>query len=365
MPRTVLFTGFPGFLGTELVPRVLRRDPDARVVCLVQDRFLPLARTRVDELVGADGSLADRIELVTGDITQRDLGLGEAYDELARRTTEVFHLAAVYDLAVARDLATRVNVDGTRHVLAFCRAAPSLERLQYVSTCYVSGRWPGIYREGDLRKPGQVFNNFYEETKHLAEVLVVEAAAEGLPVTIYRPSVVGGDSLTGATQKYDGPYFVLRLLLRQPDRAVMPTVGDPDAYRFNVVPRDYVVDAIDALAARADTLGGTYALADPEPYTIRQLVELATDATGKRVTTVPLSRRLVKASLRGVPKLADTIGLPAEAVDYFTHPTHYTTDEADRLLAEEGILRPDREGWFRAMAAYVEAHPDVTSAAMV
>lgn len=365
MSRTVLFTGFPGFLGTELVPRVLRRDPHATVVCLVQGAFLDLARTRVDELVASDASLADRIELVVGDITVRDLGLGDRYDELARRTTEVFHLAAVYDLAVARELGMRVNVDGTQHVVDFCRACDGLERLQYVSTCYVSGRFPGIFRETDLVKPQQPFNNFYEETKHLAEVIVAQAAADGLPVTTYRPSVVGGDSLTGATQKYDGPYFILRLLLKQPEYAVMPTIGDPDGYRFNVVPRDFVVDAIDALSARDDTLGGTYALADPEPYTIRQLIELSIDATGKRATTLPLPRRLVKASLDAIPPLSRTLGLPAAAVDYFSHPTHYTTDLADALLVEEGISRPDRETWFRAMAAYVRANPDVTSAAMV
>src|SRR5690606_11041620 len=124
------------------------------------------------------------------------------------------HLAAVYDLEVVRELGMRVNVDGTRHVVAFCQACPDLERLQYVSTCYVSGRWPGIFRETDLIK-GQRFNNFYEETKYLAEVIVAEAMQDGMPATIYRPSVVGGASATGATQKYDGPYFILRWLLKQ------------------------------------------------------------------------------------------------------------------------------------------------------
>jgi thioester reductase-like protein len=81
---------------------------------------------------------------------------------------------------------------------------PDLRRLHYVSTCYVSGRWAGIFRETDLVK-GQRFNNFYEETKYLAEVAVAAARDNGLPTTIYRPSVVGGDSTTGATQKYDGP----------------------------------------------------------------------------------------------------------------------------------------------------------------
>lgn len=364
MARTVLFTGFPGFLGSELLPRVLRRDRDATAVCLVQASFLALAQRRVEDLVAGDGSFADRIELVVGDITRSDLGLGDRYDALAARTTEVFHLAAVYDLEVARDVGMRVNVDGTRHVVAFCQRCPDLERLQYVSTCYVSGRWPGVFRESDLVK-GQRFNNFYEETKYLAEVIVADAAAAGLPVSIYRPSVVGGDSTTGATQKYDGPYFIMRWLLKQRVIAVMPTVGDPDGYRFNIVPRDYVVDAIDALAARSDTLGGTYALADPEPYTIRRLIHLFGEVAGRRLVTVPLPRRFARWALRRVPGLRALMGIPPAAVDYFSHPTHYLTDAADPLLAQEGVARPDRETWFRAMGAFVRAHPDVPSDAMI
>jgi thioester reductase-like protein len=361
---TVLFTGFPGFLGTALLPRVLQRDPDLEAVCLVQGRFLPLAQQRADELVAEDPALAGRIRLVEGDITAPDLGLGDARADLLERTTEVYHLAAVYDLEVAREVGMKINVEGTRHVVDFCHDCEDLDRLHYVSTCYVSGRWPGIFRETDLVK-GQSFNNFYEETKYLAEVLVTEARDAGLPTTTYRPSVVGGDSTTGATQKYDGPYFILRWLLKQPKVALMPVVGDPDGYRFNVVPRDFVIDAIDSLSARKETIGGTYALADPEPYTIREQLELFARVTDKRLVTVPLPLKVARGALRRVPGLERLMGIPPAAANYFSHPTHYTTDEADRLLAEEGIVRPDRETWYRAMAAYVRANPDVSSAAMI
>jgi thioester reductase-like protein len=364
VPPTVFFTGFPGFLGSELLPRVLRRSPDAEAVCLVQPRFAAMARERADALERADEKLAGRIRLVEGDITRPDLGLGEARAALADEVTEVFHLAAVYDLEVPRDVGMRVNVDGTRHVLDLCDACPRLERLHYVSTCYVSGRWPGIFRESDLAV-GQRFNNHYEETKHLAEVLVAERAAAGLPVTTYRPSVVGGDSATGATQKYDGPYFLVRWLLKQPRIAFLPMVGDPDGYRFNIVPRDFVVDGIDALAARSDTIGGTYALADPRPYTIREMVALFERVTRRRVITFRLPLGLAQWALRRIPGLQRLMGIPPAAVAYLSHPAHYTTDAATALLEEEGVLLPDRATWFAAMADFVREHPDVSSKAMV
>ncbi len=233
---TVFFTGFPGFLGVQLLPRVLRRNPDDRALCLVQSKFAELARRRVDELVAADTALDGRIELIEGDITVPGLGLDDPA-ATAAGVTEVWHLAAVYDLSVPRDIGMRVNVDGTRHVVDFAEKASGLSRVQYVSTCYVSGRYAGAFKETDLDK-GQRFNNFYEETKFLAEVEVQQRMKGGMPASIYRPSIVVGDSTTGETQKYDGPYFALQWLLRQPFRfAVMPVIGDPTAVRLNVVPR--------------------------------------------------------------------------------------------------------------------------------
>jgi thioester reductase-like protein len=364
MIETVFFTGFPGFLGTELLPRVLRRSPDVEAVCLVQARFVDLARERVQQLEAADPALVGRIRLVEGDITRPDLGLGQQREPLLASIREVYHLAAVYDLEVSRELGLRVNVDGTRHVLDLCEACEDLRRLHYVSTCYVSGRWPGIFREQDLIL-GQRFNNHYEETKYLAEVLVRERAAAGLPVTTYRPAVVGGDSATGATQKYDGPYFLVRWLLKQPRIAVLPMVGDPEGYRFNIVPRDYVVDGIDVLSARDDTIGGTYALADPRPYTVGEMVELFGRVTGRRVVTFRLPLRLAQWALRRVPGLQRLMQIPPAAVAYLSHPTHYTSDAAVPLLEEEGVRLPDRASWLEAMAGFVHDHPDVSSQAMV
>src|SRR5690349_10439173 len=122
---TVLFTGFPGFLGSELLPRALARIPDAEAVCLVQPKYLPLAQARLRELDVRTPGLADRTRIVAGDIVEPDLGLAAA-TELTANVVEIFHLAAVYDLSVARELAVRVNVQGTAHMLAFAARCPRL-----------------------------------------------------------------------------------------------------------------------------------------------------------------------------------------------------------------------------------------------
>ncbi len=359
---SVFFTGFPGFLGRELLPRVLGRG-DHKAVCLVQDRYMKEAEKARDEIERAH-DLKDRIELVAGDITKADLGLGERLEGLAKDTIEVYHLAAVYDLAVGRDFAVRVNVDGTRHILDYCERCPSLRRHQYISTCYVSGRHSGLFREDDLQT-GQTFNNFYEETKHLAEV-EVRARMGRIPTSIYRPAIVVGDSATGATQKYDGPYFAIRYMLRQPTPVVvMPQVGRPAEHTMNVVPRDFVVDAIAHLSGLVKSIGKTYALADPRPLTIKALIDSMEKETGKKLIRIPLPLGLAKTAIDKVPGVEGFFGFPSDAVDYFVHPTSYDTSNTVADLAGSGIAAPAFDSYMRNLVSYVRANPKVPSKAMV
>jgi thioester reductase-like protein len=351
---TLFFTGFPGFLGSELLPRLLRRAPADDAVCLIQPKFAPLARARVEALVAARPELADRIRLVEGDITA-------PLTIASRGIAEIHHLAAIYDLAVRRDVATRVNVDGTRHVLDFARRCDALQRFHFVSTCYVSGRHPGRFMEDDL-EVGQTFNNFYEETKQRSEVEVRRAMAEGLPATIYRPAVVVGDSTTGATQKYDGPYFVMQWLLRQPRIAVLPVAGDPRAYRFNVVPRNFIVDAIEHLSALPQSRGMTYQLADPDPLTVDETIDVLAAATERRVVRIPLPKSVAKAALAYVPGVYRLLRIPPAAVDYFVHPTTYDTTSAARDLGDLRV--PRLRDYAAQLVAFARAHPEIGAAAM-
>ncbi len=362
MAKRVLLTGFPGFLGSELVKRILRRPGRAEILCLVQAKFAALATERAEALAAEEKVDLERIALVEGDITEPGLGLADP-DGTAREIRELFHLAAVYDLTVKRDLAMKVNVEGTRHVLDFAERARGLERFQYVSTCYVSGRHAGIFRESDLAK-GQKFQNFYEETKYLAEVDVRERQAAGLPTTIYRPGIVCGDSKTGETQKYDGPYYILRWLLKQPSIAVLPVPSGADQMRVNLVPRDFVVGAIDALSNQALSLGKCYQLADPDPPTIQEAITSMGQATGRFIVRVPVTVGLAKAAIDHVPGVYRLMGIPSNAIDYFAHPTFYDTTQADADLGALGISCPKLADVLPVLVDFMKRHPEIGSDAM-
>lgn len=364
----IFLTGFPGFLGKEILPRLLERDIKVKAVCLVQERFLNQAQSAVGELArhypGIE--LENRVKLVVGDITDKRLGLGEKYEKYTKKCKEVYHFAAVYDLDVGRDFAFKVNVDGTQHVLDFCEKCPKLKRHHYVSTCYVSGRHAGVFTEDDLEL-GQSFNNFYEETKHLAEVLVKRAMESGMPTTIYRPAIVTGDSTTGATQKYDGPYYMLRWMMRFPMVGFFPTLGDGNDFTMNIVPRDFIIDAITALSGTKESMGKTYNLADPRPLTISQIADAFGEALGIQTIKVPLPLDPDQAIwvMKRIPAISEFMKVPTKAIAYFAHPTKYDTTNATADLAPFGISCPNYGDYLENIVRFVQENPDVSSKAMV
>jgi nucleoside-diphosphate-sugar epimerase len=344
---TLFFTGYPGFLGSELLPRLLLRAPEATALCLVQPKFAALARERAMPL-------GERIRIIEGDITS-------PIHAPTNDVTEVWHLAAIYDLSVKRDVGIRVNVSGTRNLLDFARRCGALQHFHYISTCYVSGSLPGVFREDDLAC-GQSFNNYYEETKYLAELEVRKR--HDVPWTIYRPAVIVGDSMTGATQKFDGPYFVMQWLERQPRIAILPVVGRPSRYTFNVVPRDFMVNAIEYVSGRSGIVQKCYQLADPAPLTVDATVNVIARATGRRVIRIPLTKALAKFSIEHVPGVFRLLRIPSPAVDYFVHPTTYDTANADAALSGSGIFVPQLADYAANLVAFARAHPEIGSAAM-
>ncbi|HEU4974249.1 MAG TPA: SDR family oxidoreductase [Baekduia sp.] len=341
MHRTMLLTGFPGFLAGRLVPRLLAADDEARVVALVEPRMVERARA-----LAPDG-----VDIVPGDITHPRLGLDEqTYERLTGEVSAVFHLAAIYDLAVGADLAERVNVQGTQHVVDFCRRCTDLERHHYISTAYVAGRRSGRVLERELAE-GQEFKNFYESTKFAAEV-VVRASMDDVPTTIYRPAIVVGDSKTGETQKFDGPYYLLRSMAGP---GPILQIGRGDA-PFNVVPVDFVVDAIAAGTRDPDATGHTLHLVDPEPVSAIELARLLAREYRGKEPSLPLPPAIVERSLRFGAVRKAFGGTPRESIVYLNHPVHFDTTQASEVLGRSGLRCPRFPEYVANMVRFYAEH---------
>jgi thioester reductase-like protein len=349
MAKGVVFiTGFPGFIGRRLVAKLLDQG-DERILALVEPRFAEQARAVAAELDG------DRVEILPGDIGDRRLGLDdETYERLTKQVTSAHHLAAIYDLAVPLETAQRVNVDGTGNVLDLCARCEKFERLNYVSTAYVAGDRHGVVYEHELIL-GQGFKNHYESTKFQAEVWVREAMHR-IPTTIYRPAIVVGDSRTGETQKFDGPYYMLRTIARAAhDHTPIVQFGRSEA-PFNCVPVDFIVDAIAAVSGDSAAVGETLHLVDPEPVTAAQMAEMfSVEYAGKKPTMrVPPS--MIENALR-VKRVRDAFGgAPHEAIRYLNHPVRFDTRGADAVLARHGLRCPRLEEYVGPIVSFFRAH---------
>lgn len=350
--ETVFLTGFPGFIAGRLLRR-LAAEP-LNFVVLVQPTLLAVARTELGKIAGATGRDIQDFKVVQGDITQPNLGLADEDFQLARQeTTVIFHLAAIYDLAVQRDLAMLVNVQGTRNVNEFARSASRLTHYHYISTCYVAGKRKSLILETDLPHAAG-FRNHYEESKYLAEREVDRLKLE-LPVTIHRPAVVVGDSVTGETAKYDGIYYLIHYLRRWPSVLTRLNIGN-DVVRLNLVPVDFVVAAMTALTRDERAVGKTLQLADPEPLTTAQIFDAVSECLVGRPSTFKIPASLVQFSLMLPPSPLIT-GLPHHGVPYFFLRQTYDTAQSVALLSTYNLRCPPFRSYVKNIVEFAAAHP--------
>jgi thioester reductase-like protein len=300
-PDTVFLTGGTGQVGAALLPRLLC-GPNQRVLALVRARDPGHLERRRQEL-GAllpDDDARSRLRVIQGDIGREDLGLSLAdRDAVEAVATSILHCAASVRFDLPLEEARQENVIATGRILDLGRRLHrrgGLVRVDHVSTAYVAGDRRGRVLEGE-RDVGQGFRNTYERTKCEAEGEVLRAGEAGLPVTIHRPSIIVGDSRSGATRTWNVLYWPLKIYTRGWWRWFP---GSPET-RVDVVPVDWVADTILALRARPESLGRTFHVAaGDEAPTVESLVatvRASTHGPPLRYVDPDLYRRWVRPLL--------------------------------------------------------------------
>jgi thioester reductase-like protein len=273
----ILLTGATGFLGMELLVRLLERT-DREVIALVRAPDDAAAKRRIDgvleTLFPPERIPHGRVRAVAADLESPGMGLSAAASaRLAAEIETVVHSAASVQFTLPIEQARTINVGGTREVLALAARAPNLDRVIHVSTAYVAGDRPGTYHEHEA-DIGQRPRNTYEQTKLEAERLI---SASQLPAAILRPSIIVGDSQTGWTPAFNVIYWPLQAFAR----GLFPCVpADPDA-RADIVPIDAVADALAELTVGSRRTGTYHVVAGTEAITASALVALAADAFGQ------------------------------------------------------------------------------------
>ena len=287
----LLLTGATGLLGSYLLRDLLLAGRALAVIARGERKRSPAARVEalVAEWEARLGMRLPRPVVLAGDLTQPACGLDDAALRwVGDHCSELLHNAASLSFkGTSRDEEPWVtNVGGTAHVLELAARA-GLRRMHQVSTAYVCGLRTEVVAEADL-DVGQSFGNDYERSKVEAERLV-RSAGHLDSVTVYRPSIIVGDSVTGYTSTYHGFFAALRLghtlLTRVPlgstsGLALLALMGVDPAARKNFVPVDWVARVIATLVGRPEAHGRTFHVTHPDPLptgtvaaTIQEAVE--------------------------------------------------------------------------------------------
>lgn len=328
-PRDILLTGFPSFVSRRLLGTLYDHEPDSTFRLLVRPDFIDAADRELERMQ-LD---RERIHLLSGDVVGLDLGLsGTEYLELVANVTDVYHVASVWYLGADREQVVEVNVVGARNILDAAYEMQNLQRLNHFSTAFVAGDRTGVIMEDELDE-GQRFRNPYEQTKFEAEQ-AMRAAMDHLPISIFRPSIIVGDSTTGEIDRMAGPYYLMTAIVQMPSQVpiLMPGKGDKP---LNLVPIDYVCEALYLISTRTDTAGKTFHLADPNPLSARKVFELVASHAGKRPPVGHVPYRITRLVMK-FPYLEKLTRSPRQFVEDFNQLTIYnainTTEALDGRL---------------------------------
>jgi thioester reductase-like protein len=349
--RPILLTGATGFVGMAVLARLLAAGHEVHCLIRAGDDAEADSRLRA-VLARVEAPSSGRAVAIAGDLTAPRLGLGERHDEIAARVSTVIHSAASVAFDLPIEEARAINVEGTRRVLDFAAAVPGLRRVAYVSTAYVAGNRRGTVYEDD-REPG-TFRNSYERSKHEAEGLVRSST---LPWTIARPSIVVGESTTGWTASFNVLYGPLRAF----DAGAYPVLPARRRSPVDVVPVDYVADAVAALAHHPDAEGGTFHLtAGANTSTVGEIMGLATgrfDRRAPRLVPPRAYRKLVHPLLlrRVAPSTRRLLERSEVYFPYFAMRLRFDDARSRALLAPMGIAPARLDDYFGRIIEFARA----------
>jgi nucleoside-diphosphate-sugar epimerase len=368
MPRpgasaVVLVSGFPSLYARRMIEHILEAEPQAQIYVLLPPAASAAAREGAspsspppDVAFGhLDEDKQARMLFIEGDPTAMDLGLsGAEFRRLTREVDRIHHLAHASSINASLPAARALNIVATAEIIEFARAASNLECLVFHSTAHVSGDRTGVVYEDDLDH-GQSFPHEVERTRMQAEHMVRRAMRE-VPIAVVRPTTIVGAATADGSERLDGLYLLVLLVLLTPGDLALPLPGRGDT-PLNIVPLAYVIQAAHAIGKSPASPGRTFHLADTSPRSARSVFDLVAHADGRRAARGQLPSNLAKALLR-TPGIERFIRSPRAFVEQLTTQVRYDTRNTEQALRGSGIACPPFESYVGDLVSAVRDHLD-------
>lgn len=352
-PMRYVVTGGTGFIGRRIVTEILAHRDDAEVWVLVRRDSL----SRFERLATTWG---ERVRPLVGDLTAADLGLADETCAELGSIDHLVHCAAIYDITAPEEEQRAANVEGTRAVIELAKRLDAT--LHHVSSIAVAGTYRGEFTEDDF-DVAQDLPTPYHQTKFEAEQLV--RSTRGLRYRVYRPAVVVGDSRTGEMDKADGPYYFFPVLAKLARLPKLTPMVLPDTGRTNIVPVDFVVEAVVHIMHTEDRDGQTFHLTAPKTTGLRGIYRGVAKAAGlpplrgtlPSATATPIMRATGRTKvLRNMA--ATQLGVPAEILDVVDLFPTFTSEKTAEALRGTGIEVPDFASYAPKLWEYWAEHLD-------
>ena len=357
-------TGGTGFIGRFLVEKLLARG--GTVHLLVREQ----SAGKLDALRERWGVDESRVKAVFGDLTRENLGIdAKTLKALTGKVDHFFHLAAVYDMDADEAAQQATNIDGTRAAVN-AAGAMKAKHFHHVSSIAAAGLFKGTFRE-DMFEEAEKLDHPYLMTKHISEKVVREECK--VPFRIYRPGMVVGHSETGEMDKIDGPYYFFKMIqkIRRTLPQWVPTIG-VEGGRLNIVPVDFVVDAMDHIAHLEGEDGKCFHLVDSDPYKVGEILNIFCEAGHAPKMAMRIDSRMfgfvppfIRQSLKNLPLIKrltsavlDDLGIPRSVLSFINYPTRFDARETERALKGTGIEVPRLESYAPVIWDFWERHLD-------
>jgi NAD(P)-dependent dehydrogenase (short-subunit alcohol dehydrogenase family) len=358
-------TGATGFIGKRLVKKLLARR-GSTVYFLMREE----SAGKLPDLLAYWGVSKTRAIPVYGDLTGKKLGVAsDVIKSLKGQIDHLYHLAAVYDLGADEESQVAVNIEGTRSMVEFAQAIDA-GHVHHVSSIAAAGLYEGVFRE-DMFDEAENLDHPYFMTKHESEKIVRKECKR--PWTVYRPALVVGDSKTGEMDKIDGPYYFFKLIqrMRQILPPWMPSIG-LEGGRINIVPVDFVVEALDHISHKVSKGQGCYHLVDPKGYRVGDVLDIFSKAAHAPKMNLFINAALMgfipKSVKKGLMALAPVrrirnavmkdLGLPEDMFTFINYPTRFDCRDTEAALKGSGIACPDLNDYAWRLWDYWERHLD-------